>query len=93
MLPSCCSPGKLEGVEGGSGIIIRWGLHELMWGKQLCGRCSVCGRRGNGMAIVLLKTAFEPEVKNISQIDVIYDVNSNLQYAVHACLKMTTTPW
>ena len=31
------SPGELEGVEGGSGVIIGRGLHELMWGKWLCG--------------------------------------------------------
>ena len=37
----------------------------------------------DGIAIVLLKTAFEPEVKNISQIGAIYDVNSNPHYAVH----------
>ena len=49
----------------------------------------MCGRWGGGIAIVLLKTALEPEVKNISQIGAIYDVNSNLQCGVHACLKMT----
>ena len=41
MPPSCCSPGELEGVEGGSGVIIGRGLRELMWGKWLCGRRSV----------------------------------------------------